>query len=94
MKKDDRPSEHFVGAMLRAFDKAEAQGGTVTCSKMWDYVVMECFRISGGFKIMFAWDTSKAQSINRIGTIEQCISRGYVPGLAVDDGFVVMKEDA
>ena len=58
---------------------------------MWDYVVMECFYVQGGFKTMFEWDTSKAKSINRIHTIEQCISRGYVPGLVVDDRFVVTK---
>lgn len=44
---------------------------------------------------MFEWDTSKAKNINRIGTIMDCIERGYVPGLylAEDErGHKVVKE--
>lgn len=82
MKKSDRPSEHFVGAILRGFDKAEKErNGSVTCSQIWDYVVMECLRRHGGFKIMFAWDTSTAKNKNRIRDIMECIERGHVPGL-------------
>ena len=34
-----------------------------------------------GFVRMFEWDTSQAKAINRIGTIQECIERGLVPGL-------------
>jgi len=56
---------------------------TSWCSKLWDYVVMECLRRHDGFKTMFAWDTAKNK--NRIRDIGECIERGYVPGLQVDD---------
>jgi len=81
MKKSDRPSELFVSAILRGYEKAVQDGKPVTCSAIWDYVVMECLRYRGGFEAMFAWDTSTAQHKNRIGTIAECIERGYVPGL-------------
>lgn len=80
MKKIDTPSQRFVGAILRGYDK-EAKSGEVTCSGIWDQVVMECFGRSGAFQAMFEWDTSKAQTKNRIGTIAECIRRGHVPGL-------------
>jgi hypothetical protein len=81
MKKHDIPSEYFLGAILRGFDRAKVEGKPVTCSAIWDYVVMECLRRHDGFRTMFAWDTSTAQYKNRIGTIAECIERGYVPGL-------------
>lgn len=81
MKKTDKPSEYFIGAILRGFDKAESGGGQVTCSKIWDYIVMECLGRRDGFMLMFAWDTSTAKSKNRIKDIMECIERGYVPGL-------------
>lgn len=93
MKKRDKPSDYFVGAILRAFNRAQAERGTVTCSKLWDYVVMECFRRRDGFKIMFEWDTSKAQSKNRIHTIAECIRRGHVPGLQVNDRLEVIENE-
>ena len=96
MKKSDMPSEHFVGAILRGFDRAEKErDGHVTCSQIWDYVVMECLQRHDGFETMFAWDTSKAKSKNRIVDIMQCIERGHVPGLrlmvAHDGGIFVEK---
>ena len=73
MKKSDRPSEYFVGAILRGFNKAEAErDGPVTCSQVWDYVVMECLH-RGDFESMFAWDTSKAKNKNRIRDIMECV---------------------
>ena len=81
MKKGDKPSEYFMGAILRGYDAEAKISKPVTCSGIWDHVVMECLRRQGGFEIMFEWDTSKAQSINRIGTIQECIKRGHVPGL-------------
>lgn len=90
MKKSDVPSELFVGAIKRAFQKAELNDDVpVTCSKLWDYVVMECLQKYNGFILMFEWDTSKAKSKNRIRTIEECIKRGHVPRLQVDDKLVV-----
>ena len=80
MKKADRPSEHFKGAILRAYDKAKTGGRPVTCSALWDYIVMECLRRRDGFTTMFEWDTSKAKSINRIGTIRETIER-FMGGL-------------
>ena len=87
MKKSDKPSEYFVSAIRRGFDKAEAEpDGPVTCSMIWDHVIVECLR-KGDFKNLFAWDTSIAQNKNRIGDIMECIRRGYVPGLRlVEDG--------
>jgi len=92
MKKSDTPSMYFCGAILRAFDKAKAEGkGYVDCSMLWDYVVMECLRRHDGFKTMFAWDTSKAKSKNRIHTISECIERGHVPTLTVDNRLRVTQ---
>ena len=85
MLKNAQPSELFLGAILRAYDKAKAREGQVTCSKLWDYIVMECMRVCGGFTRMFAWDESKAKNKNRIRTIMETIERGHVPGLRVDD---------
>ena len=88
MKNSDKPSEYFVGAILRAFDKAKAEGKPVTCSKIWDYVVMECLH-KHDFETMFAWDTSKAKNKNRIRDIMECIERGHVPDLQLEGRFVV-----
>ena len=82
MKKSDKPSEYFVGAILRGYDQ-EAQDGEVTCSGIWDHIVMECLQ-GYDFATIFEWDTSKAKSKNRIGTIAECIRRGHVPGLRLD----------
>ena len=82
MKKSDKPSEYFVGAILRGYDR-EAQGGEVTCSGIWDHIVMECLQ-GHDFATIFEWDTSKAKAKNRIGTIATCIERGFVPGLRLD----------
>ncbi len=75
-----RPSDLFLGAILRGFDKEERSGKPVTCSGIWDQVCMECLRQTGGFLAMFEWDKRKA-SQNRIGTIADCIKGGMVPGL-------------
>jgi len=82
MKKSDKPSQRFIGVILRAYDKEAQNGCAVTCSGMWDHIVMECLHSGrGAFDIMFDWDTSQAQNKNRIGTIAECIRRGHVPGL-------------
>ena len=85
MKKSDRPSELCAGIIRRGYDRAKAEGKPVTCSDIWNHVVMECLRQEGGFLAMFAWDTSTAKCKNRIGTIAECIERGYVPGLRLSD---------
>jgi len=85
MLKDAQPSDYFLGAILRAYDKASEEGGDVSCSKLWDYVCMECFHTPGGFVTMFQWDESKAKNINRIGTIAETIRRGHVPGLILSE---------
>jgi hypothetical protein len=75
------PSDLFVGAILRGYDKARSARGTVRPADIWDYIVRECLQSSGGFAAMFAWDKSKTKENNRIGTIMDCISGGFVPGL-------------
>ena len=85
MLKNARPSEHFLGALLRAYDRELASEGRVTCSGIWDGIVIECMRSPiGSFDLMFEWDKSKAQRKNRIGTIAETIRRGHVPGLSLD----------
>lgn len=79
----NKPSEQFLGAILRAYDKANTGGKPVTCSTIWDYIVFECLREYGGFTRMFEWDKSQTKSTNRIRTIAETIQGGYVPGLAL-----------
>lgn len=80
MKKTDRPSEAFLGAVLRAYYVARGRGGRVTPAGIWDHVVMECLH-KGDFVTIFRWDTSTAKNKNRIRDIAECLERGYVPGL-------------
>lgn len=82
MKKTDRPSEYFLGMILRAYDKARKNeyGAHVTPSKIWNYVVMECLA-NRDFVTPFAWDTSTAKKKNRIRDIAECLKQGLVPGL-------------
>jgi hypothetical protein len=82
--KNARPSEYFLGAILRAYDKEAVKGSEVTCSALWDHIVIECLQGHDRFKTMFAWDKSKAKSKNRIGTIAETIRRGHVPDLALE----------
>ncbi len=79
------PSELFVGAILRAFDKAAASGKDVEVNRIWDGIVGECLHMPGkGFLAMFDWDRSNVKGgVNRIGTIAECIAGGFVPGLAL-----------
>lgn len=78
----DKPSDYFLGAILRGYDKEAAAGREVTPSAIWGHICMECITGQrGSFMAMFAWDTSKARNINRIGTIRDTIAAGHVPGL-------------
>ena len=81
MLKNAIPSELFIGAIKRGYLAESQTTRNVTCSAIWDHVCMECLRMPSGFLRMFEWDTSRAKSINRIGTIQSCIERGLVPGL-------------
>jgi len=84
MKKTDRPSQHFMGDILRGYDAESKKNGEVTCAGLWEHVVMECMHSGqGAFEFMFEWDTSTAQKKNRIGTIAECIRRGHVPTLSL-----------
>jgi len=76
----DKPSENYLGAILRGYDKAKLEGTEVTPSKIWNYVAMECFHMPGGFRTMFAWDSRKS-SVNRVGDILEIIEAELVPGL-------------
>jgi len=81
MLKNAVPSEMFIGAIKRGYLAESQVTRSVTPSAIWDHVCMECLRLPSGFLRMFEWDESKARSINRIGTIQECIERGLVPGL-------------
>ena len=85
MLKNAKPSELFLGAIQRGYDKEKMPGKLVTCSDIWNQVVMECVRVQGGFITMFQWDKSKAKTKNRIRTIAECIRRGHVPGLQLGE---------
>ena len=77
----NKPSEHFLGAILRGYD-AEMRTGKpyIAPSGIWDRIVMEAFPVRGAFNTLFEWDPRKGK-VNRIGTIRDCIAKGYVPGL-------------
>jgi len=77
-----KPSEHYLGAILRAYDKASEEDGDVTASKLWDYIVTECLHTPHGFDTMFYWDSRK--SVNRVGDILEVIQAGLAPGLYVE----------
>lgn len=86
MKPSDKnpPSEAFLGAILRGYDKEKARRGVVTPADIWNEVVRECLTVRGGFTAMFSWDKTQSKSdVNRIGTIMDCISGGVVPGLCL-----------
>jgi len=98
MLKNAKPSEYFLGAILRAYDReskiTDRVTCSVTCSGLWEHVVMECLR-HNAFLTMFEWDESRAKNINRIGTIAETIRRGFVPGLRLvtdEKGHEVVKE--
>jgi hypothetical protein len=73
----DKPSEYFIGAILRGYLAEKAAGKSVTPNAIWDHICMECLR-ERGFERMFEWDTRKARQ-NRIGTIMEVIEQGWVP---------------
>jgi len=89
----DRPSEYYLGAILRGYDKACEQHDQVTPSEIWDNVVVECLRSQGGFRTMFAWDRRKR--VNRVGDILEVIEAGLVPGLRSErlNGKAVIVEE-
>ena len=91
-KHRNQPSENYLGAILRGYDKAKQEGKEVTPSKIWDYVVMECLRTQGGFRTMFAWDSRK--SVSRVGDILEVIEAELVPGLHIvrDNGKALVQE--
>jgi len=78
----DRPSEYYIGAILRGYDKACEQHDQVTPSDIWDNVVMECLHSQSGFRTMFAWDRRKR--VNRVGDILEVVEAGLVPGLCIE----------
>jgi len=78
-----KPSEYFLGAILRGYDKEKATGSEVTCSAIWNHVCRECIQRPGAFLTMFEWDTRKGKQ-NRISTIADCIRAGLVPGLKLE----------
>jgi hypothetical protein len=81
----NRPSELFLGAVCRGYDKTVKKHGRVSCSDIWNEIVAECLHMGqGGFSRMFNWDkTAGKAGVNRIRTIAECIAGGFVPGLAL-----------
>lgn len=91
IRKDDRPSEKFKAAVLRAYRAAAAETPKgVSCASVWNYILMEWLH---GPRVpltaLFEWDTSKKKNANRIGTIYECIQSGFIPGLKMDGANVV-----
>jgi len=89
MLKRDKPSEYFIGAILRGYDAEVAAENDPTPADIWNRIVIECIH-RGDFKTMFRWDTSKGES-NRVRDIAECIERGFVPGLRLDERIVMQK---
>ncbi len=86
------PNDEFIGAILGGYraEKASHADKPVTCAQIWDRVCGQCMMVSGGFREIFAWDYSRSKAkINRIGTIRDVITAGYVPGLCITDRLVV-----
>ena len=85
MLKRDKPSEYFLGAILRGYD-AELEAGRVpTVGGIWNQICMECIKRPGAFQTMFQWDTSKAKNgKNRLKDIAECFERELVPGLKLE----------
>jgi len=81
MRKDARPSELFLGAIKESYLVESQVTRNVTCSAIWNRICMKCIPMPSGFTKMFDWDVSRVQHVNRIGTIQECIERGLVPGL-------------
>lgn len=92
----DKPSDHFIAAILRAYEDEQALGKGVTPSAIWDHICMRAIQQRGEFKTLFEWDHRKA-SQNRIRTIMDVIEAGYVPGLALSKnargGVTVVEAD-
>jgi len=76
----DKPSEHFLGAVLRGYFAEARLGKPVTPSGIWDRVCMEAIQQPNGFRLLCDWDTRKANQ-NRIKTIMEVVEKGYLPGL-------------
>jgi hypothetical protein len=76
----DKPSEHFLGTVLRGYFAEAHLGKPVTPSGIWDRMCMEAIMIPGEFTHLMEWDSRKA-SQNRIKTIMEVIEGGYLPGL-------------
>ena len=83
MLKNARPSEFWLGVILRAYDAAKThQREPVTVSDIWAFACMEGVR-ERSFETMFLWDESKAQHKNRVKTVAETIADGWVPGLCL-----------
>ena len=78
MKKGDRPSEYFLGTILRAYGRAMDEGVPATPERLWSYICLEAVHERGAFEAMFEWDSRKGRQ-NRIGTIIDVIGEGWVP---------------
>jgi len=81
MLKNAVPSDLFIGTIKRGYMAESQTTRSVTPSAIWGHVTMECLQMPNGFRAMFAWDESRRQHTNRVGTIRECIERGLVPGL-------------
>lgn len=87
----DKPHDDFVGAIIRGYNIEAEKHDEVTCSQILDQIVGQCMKRTGGFRLMFSWD-SRPVSQNRIGTIAEVIAAGHVPGLRVDERMRVTRK--
>jgi len=78
------PSDQFISAIHRGYRREAADGQAVEPALIWDHIVAECMATPGGFREMFAWDTSGHKNVNRIGTIIDTLRAGLVPGLRLE----------
>ena len=95
MLKNARPSEFWLGVILRAYDKAKRSRQPVTVSDIWTYICMEG-AMDRSFSLMFEWDKSTAQHKNRVKTVAETIAGGWVPGLCLskdESGYEVIVEE-
>ena len=86
------PSDLFLAAIVRAYDRAAVNARVVRPSDIWDYICIDSAPIHGRFIELFAWDPR--QHVNRIGTIRECLAACQVPGLRLRQdakGSVVVR---
>ncbi len=81
---DPQPSQLFLGAIQRGFDRSARFHDHITVGDLWCQVLSECTMLPGGLARMFDWDPRRSNERRcRTDTIRRCIREGLVPGLAL-----------